>query len=245
MAVDTALMMSLDQGFSTIPTLRLYGWEEPTLTAGYAQSYDDLKLTYLAQNKIPVTRRPTGGRALLHDDEVTYSVTVPSTSSHYGSLRDIYTFISVALKKTLADIGVCADADTGETGSRGVASCFATRTKHEITVEGRKVTGSAQRRLKNAAMQHGFISLSNDIERNLACIRWNNPTEIEKTRKRMGGINDFVNGPISPKTLEKALIRSFESLYDITFVNDGVTEEENGIAESLLHDLEIGLVAKT
>ncbi len=244
MAVDSALLASLDRGLSDTPTLRLYGWEEPTLTTGYAQSHDDLNLEYIEQNGIPVIRRPTGGRALLHDDEVTYSVTIPAASSRYGSLRDIYTFISATLKKTLADVGVSVDADACETGFRGAGSCFATKTKYEIIADGRKVTGSAQRRLKNAAMQHGFISLSNDVERNLACVRWESPMEIEKTKKRMGGINDFTETPISAKTLEKALIRAFESLYDITFIKGNLTGEERDMARSSLPDLNVAQMVK-
>lgn len=241
MAVDTALLAEAENK-KALPTLRFYSWSEPTLTTGYAQNYGGLNLEYLAQNKIAITRRPTGGRALLHDNEVTYSVVIPSTSSHYGSLRDIYFFVSSALKKALEEVGIPPDTNETETGSRRSGSCFATKTRHEITIDGRKITGSSQRRIKNAALQHGFISLSNDTERNLACIQWNSEEEREKAKLRMGGINDFADKKVSATNLKKAIRCSFEELYDITFFEEGLTEEERGMAGLLLQDSEADLM---
>ncbi|VAX16605.1 Lipoate-protein ligase A [hydrothermal vent metagenome] len=233
MAVDTALLESAEAGASA-PTLRLYGWDRATLSIGYLQKKDGwIDLEYLEKNRIPVVRRPTGGRALVHDDEVTYSVTIPSSSLFYGSLRQIYGMVTGAIVKALGDIGVKADTGRAQPGSRASALCHATKTSFEISLKGRKIVCGAQRRLKSSAMQHGAIALGVDKEQALSCFIWGDEKWRKMAERKMGGLNDFLKKPVSAQEVGQALINSFEKLYEIEFKKGELTRVERETAGAL------------
>lgn len=111
MAIDRAILTSCASG-KTLPTLRLYSWERPTLTVGYAQDFaKEIDVNRCRKLGIQIVRRPTGGRALLHNHEVTYSFTVPIPHSKFPpSLIGAYKVVARALLEGLKEIGVC-DAD--------------------------------------------------------------------------------------------------------------------------------------
>jgi lipoyl(octanoyl) transferase len=132
--------------------LRLYRWDPPTLSIGRNQR--------MVAEPVPVVRRPTGGKAVWHEHEVTYAVAAPIAL--FGSLRNAYCEIHGRLAKALRSLGVGAVlAPTRPTvrPSDGPASCFALPVGGEILVDGRKLVGSAQVRRGNAFLQHGSILL--------------------------------------------------------------------------------------
>jgi len=153
--------------------LRVYSWSTPTLSLGRNQAarggYD---LSRLAEQGIAVVRRPTGGRAILHDREVTYSVAGPVDDA--GDLRESYGRINRLLLAGLRTLGARAtvvDDDTPtlseESGDRdraepGLLPCFHHVSRGEITVDGRKLVGSAQWRCDGALLQHGSILIDDD-----------------------------------------------------------------------------------
>ena len=161
MALDEALMARARQSGETV--LRVYGWATPTLSLGRNQRArgiyrDDL----LADRDIRVVRRPTGGRALLHHREVTYSVTAPCSAQE--PLLAAYEEINALLLKALAALGV--SVCIAQPGARAVgptaAPCFAEPARGELVFEGRKLVGSAQWRERDALLQHGSILLDDD-----------------------------------------------------------------------------------
>jgi len=233
MAVDTALLKSAEAGASG-PTLRLYGWDRATLSIGYLQKKDGwIDLEYLEKSRIPVVRRPTGGRALVHDDEVTYSVTIPSSSLFYGSLRQIYGMVTEAIVKALDNIGVETDAGKARPGSRNSALCHSAKTSFEISLKGRKIVCGAQRRLKSSAIQHGAIALGVDKERALSCFIWGDQKWRKMAEGKIGGLNDFLEKPVSAREVGQALIKSFEKLYEIEFKKGELTRIERETAGAL------------
>jgi len=233
MAVDSALLKSAELGVSA-PALRLYEWDRPTLSYGYLQEKDGwIDLDYLEKNRIPIVRRPTGGRALVHDDEVTYSVIIPSSSPLYGSLRQIYGMVSDAIKKALDDIGVKTGEGKTQPGSRNSALCHSAKTSFEISLEGRKIVCGAQRRFKSSAIQHGAIALSVDKERDLSCFIWRDEADRKMAVRKMGGLNDFLEKRVSADTVRKALINAFEKLYGIEFEKGELTPVEREAANAL------------
>jgi lipoate-protein ligase A len=169
MALDEALLNSVAAGHSW-PVLRFYRWQPATVTLGYAQSvHTDLDLDVCSQAGIDVVRRSTGGRAVLHDHEVTYSVIAPlNTGLFGGSVLECYRIISEVLQKTLLQLGLPAQLVPGK--PRGghqnsmKAVCFSAPSQYELVIEGRKVAGSAQKRQGQSFLQHGSIPLEMDLE---------------------------------------------------------------------------------
>jgi lipoyl(octanoyl) transferase len=161
MAWDQALMARARRTGEAV--LRVYAWDAPTLSLGRNQeargAYD---LERAGQLGVAFVRRPTGGRALLHHREVTYSVTAPEAFD--PSLRGAYTRINALLLRALAELGVNARpaAVHSRTPSPGLAPCFDEPAAGEIVVNGRKLVGSAQWRHDGALLQHGSILLHDD-----------------------------------------------------------------------------------
>lgn len=160
MAIDEALLREACFGGAF---LRLYRWDPPCLSFGRNEPartrYDLERIRALALDAV---RRPTGGRAVWHDAEVTYAVAAPVAT--WGSLRETYVAIHAMIARGLARLGVTATlADRPRHGHPGVGigACFASPAGGEVVVEGRKLVGSAQVRVGNAFLQHGSILLRN------------------------------------------------------------------------------------
>ncbi len=161
MALDHALMAHARESGETV--LRVYGWSSRVLSLGRNQRgrgvYDSAEL---ARHGVTVVRRPTGGRALLHHREITYSVAMPVTAD--DSLPDLYRRINALLMSTLTAYGVPASiaSPRERTGSPGSLPCFAQPARGEIVADGRKLAGSAQWRDAGAVLQHGSILIDDD-----------------------------------------------------------------------------------
>jgi lipoate-protein ligase A len=141
------------------PILRLYRWVPAAVTVGYNQDFSAFDETGILAAGYDLVRRPTGGRAILHADELTYAVIGTSPGPVFGaSLHETYMKINQALLTFLADLGLVADISEGESReeARGLV-CFRSAGRHEISVAGRKVIGSAQRRTGGVFLQHGSI----------------------------------------------------------------------------------------
>lgn len=166
MALDTAMTWGVGEGLAP-PTLRLYRWDPPAVSLGYAQPGDGgLDLEACARAGLAVVRRPTGGRAVLHAADLTYAVAVPRRGLWAGagvaaSCRRVHEAVASGLIRlgVRAELtGPRAPVRVGRAG--GEALCFAAVSAHEITVAGRKLVGSAQRRTRDAILQHGSIPLA-------------------------------------------------------------------------------------
>jgi lipoate-protein ligase A len=161
MAIDEALMRRARRTGEAV--LRVYGWRTPTLSLGRHQTargrYD---LARAAAAGVTFVRRPTGGRAVLHHREVTYSVTAPVALA--GSLRESYAWINRLLLMGLQSLGVDAHVvdHGGPSPAPGVSPCFETPVAGEITAAGRKLVGSAQWRDDEVLLQHGSILIDDD-----------------------------------------------------------------------------------
>jgi lipoyl(octanoyl) transferase len=157
MALDDALLQ--DAARSGRPTLRLYRWSPPCLSFGRNEPalarYDRAAIDRLG---LDVVRRPTGGRAVWHDAEVTYAVAAPIAA--FGTLAESYRAIHARLAAALRTLGAAAElAPRGRAAGVGDGPCFATPVGGEVLVNGKKVVGSAQVRHGPAFLQHGSILL--------------------------------------------------------------------------------------
>jgi lipoate-protein ligase A len=167
MARDVAILEGVAGGTSP-PTLRLYGWNPPCLTLGRHQRADAADLEFCRTNGIDVVRRPTGGRALLHHLEQTYSVVAPLGVGQLPKpLQEAYRTICRGLVTAMRSFGVPAELTGGEVnlqlpGPRTTVPCFEAPAGGEVVVEGRKLVGSAMRAHDGVVLQHGAILLGWD-----------------------------------------------------------------------------------
>jgi lipoate-protein ligase A len=171
MAVDEALLeVSAAEGGPS--TLRFYSWSPPALSLGYGQSIaGEIDFHRCTSLGIDVVRRPTGGRAVLHDHEVTYSVVIKAADPRVASgLLASYLTISRGLVRGLLYLGITAELVPIQRGAllpsdEASPVCFATLSSYEVAVAGRKIIGSAQRRVHDLIMQHGSIPLWHDLDK--------------------------------------------------------------------------------
>ena len=163
MALDAGLM---DRARLTgEAVLRVYEWARPTLSFGRHESVRGRFLPEaLERENVGAVRRPTGGRVLLHDREVTYSVTTPAPEQE--RLKESYRRVNAILISAIARLGVRVDEASGTAPRRpGGAACFAEPSKGELIVDGSKLVGSAQLREHGALLQHGSILIDDDQPR--------------------------------------------------------------------------------
>ena len=159
MAVDELLLESAASGGGC--ALRFYGWSIPTLSLGYFQRHED-RWSHLASRECPLVRRASGGGAILHDRELTYSFLLPATHPLTTNADALYRAIHMSWIDAVASLRIRASlCETRTTAARGDESflCFLRRAKGDVLVGQQKIVGSAQRRRRGAVLQHGSCLL--------------------------------------------------------------------------------------
>jgi lipoate-protein ligase A len=182
MSVDEAILEAVGRGESA-PTLRLYAWEPACLSLGYAQPYSDVDIPRLQARGWELVRRLTGGRAVLHTDEITYSVIAPLHEPHVaGSVLESYSRLAEVLVEALRllNLPVEVQLHAGTSNKTPNPVCFEVPSSSEITSGGRKLIGSAQVRRKEGFLQHGSLPLTGDLRRILDVLVY--PDEDYRTR---------------------------------------------------------------
>jgi lipoate-protein ligase A len=218
MAVDEFLLERAEAG-DHVPVLRLYSFDPPAITIGYHQDPGQiLRLDAVAGEGIDLIRRITGGRALLHDGEITYCVAAPVSGAFGGGLQDTFMLIARALADMLRSLGVKAEITAGHSASAqvggGAPPCLTSTGRYEITAGGKKIIGSAQRRKRRAFIQHGSIFIqrgSEGIERFLRG-RWGDLGGIMTTVCEEAGRECGI-GEIGKK-MQEAFTRAFGARFD-------------------------------
>ncbi len=166
MAVDQALMETANE--TGLITLRFYRWSQPTLSLGYFQNHLD-RAKHPPSLQCPMVRRRTGGGAILHDQELTYSLSIPSTHRWSSKNSELYLLVHNVLVSLFNQHGGNSSLYENQERSAGpeidqaAFLCFQRRSPGDIVLNGNKVVGSAQRRLKSALLQHGSILLNRSI----------------------------------------------------------------------------------
>ena len=247
MAIDRAIFNACDRGQAPA-TLRLYGWDRPTLTIGYSQNqFKDVNSIQCERKNIPVVRRFTGGRALLHQYELTYSLIAPIPHPEFpDNLAGAFGAVSKAVICSLENAGVSKLAIAGkdrrsrEGGGKRSPACFSTANHWEVTVMGKKLAGSAQRRLNRAFLQHGSILLDWDPE--LAHSLLNYPSELEKAQ----GLKSLTLGTLTLKDVlsvkpdlgevAHCFAKGFKKTFPGTWKSDGLNSLENDLVVEYLEE---------
>ena len=231
LAVDEAILAGYEAQESLVPTLRLYAWAPPALSFGRTQNaaaaHDPV---FLAAQGIQLVRRPTGGTAVLHDRERTYSVAARLRVEPFlGGVVDTYRKVAGAVEAALRSLGLEARAEKAHGRQRARVSasplCFAQSSQEEIAVSGRKVVGSAQLRRRGAFLQHGSILLRADPARTARATgsRW-------PSGGLPVGIEDLLGRALADGELDQALIRAFSEAFDARMEAGHLSAEENARA---------------
>ena len=167
MAIDEAILYALAEGKGQ-PTLRFYAWEPPCLSLGYNQHWRDVDEAACRALGYTWVRRATGGRAILHTNELTYSVITRADDPRVaGGVVESYRQLSRGLLLGLHRLGAQAAQSKGDMPKNPAqgAACFDTPSHYEVTLNGKKLVGSAQVRRKGMVLQHGTLPLDGDITR--------------------------------------------------------------------------------
>jgi lipoyl(octanoyl) transferase len=166
MAIDEAVFR-VSQTEESLPTLRFYSWSSPAVSIGYFQDVArEIDVSACRRNHIDIVRRPTGGKAVLHDEDVTYAVIARDTDPLFTKdILGTYRVISKCIASGLAFIGINAEITNN---SRILekdpleTSCFSSPSRYELLVDNRKICGSAQLRSRGVFLQHGSILMDFD-----------------------------------------------------------------------------------
>lgn len=166
--------------------LRVYGWKPSALSIGFHQSTQEVDRPALEACGIDLVRRPTGGAAVLHADEITYAVAAPLGMAGLGrGVIEIHAAIADAMAQAFSELGLVVDFGGG--GQPRDFACFASAGGHEMTVNGRKLVGSALRRGRRAFLQHGSILRS---EAHLELCRFMSGLDEEAREIERGRLRD-------------------------------------------------------
>ena len=186
MAIDEAIADAVRERIAP-PTLRFYQWQPACLSIGRMQKIVTVDGTRCAERGWDIVRRSSGGRAVLHIDELTYSMTAAETEPcMVGGIIPSYRRISDGIMQGLAQIHIQADQTEERPGRKAESGpiCFDVSSMYELSFGGRKVIGSAQKRSKGVVMQHGAIPLGGDIGRITDALAYS-PEEREVERARI------------------------------------------------------------
>ena len=248
MAVDEAILEAVGRA-EVLPTLRLYAWQPPCLSLGYAQPLSDVDLEALTANGWELVRRPTGGRAILHTDELTYSVIGPENEPRLaGGVLKSYANLARALLRALELLAVPAQAVESPGGTLPNGSnpgnskvvnpvCFEVPSNYEITVSGKKLIGSAQARRKEGVLQHGSLPLYGDLTRITQALNFPDQTTRQNAADRLlaraATIESAIGSRLGWDQAAEALASAFSETLNLELVPQDLTPAELERAQAL------------
>jgi lipoyl(octanoyl) transferase len=241
MALDEVCLQNAAQKV-TPPTLRLYSWQTPTLSLGYSQKSADVDLEELTKRNWQMVRRQTGGKAILHTDELTYSITASADDPLVaGSLLESYQRLSSILQKALGNLGVDTSADKeypeNSTFLKTDAVCFGVPSNYEITHQGKKLIGSAQARKFGGILQHGSLPLIGDLTRITQVLVYPSKKDRELAAQQLlehAATLESCSGKVfSWEEAACAVITAFSAFVDGDLVPSNPTGDEQAAAAEL------------
>jgi lipoate-protein ligase A len=239
MAIDEAIMDAVAAG-EALPTLRFYQWEPPCLSLGKRQPLDGVDLARCRRDGVDVVRRATGGWAILHTDELTYSVAaLPDDPRASGPILDAYRKLSAGLVDGLRRLGVPAEmSPVHPYGVHNVsAACFEVPSAYEIVAGDRKVIGSAQTRPAGRVLQHGSLPLHGDIARVAAYLWYESEEERIRLREHLAErattLSEGLGRPVSFAEAAEALRDGFAAALDLDLQPGDLTAKELAAADRI------------
>ncbi len=217
MAVDEVLLQwAVEQGGCS---WRFYGWNEPTLSLGYFQPHDTRR-EHAPSRVCPVVRRLTGGGAIVHDDELTYSVALPAAHPLAARRDTLYEVIHNSLIEVLADLGLAAalcSPSIRRPQPQDPFLCFQRRAPGDVLLGRAKIAGSAQRRRRGAVLQHGSVLLGRSV-----------------AAEELPGLQEVADQSISATALADAWLTRLPARLGVVWAGQQLPEEQSQRAANLV-----------
>lgn len=242
MAVDEAMLEHVERG-EVLPTLRLYAWIPPCLSLGRAQPFTDVDMPRLQAHGWEVVRRMTGGRAILHTDELTYSVTGPADEPNLaGTVLESYNRLASALLAAVQDLSLPVEMKEGKAENTEAPNpvCFEVPSTYEITVVGKKLIGSAQARRKEGVLQHGSLPLTGDLTRICQALVFPDEAAREKAMQRLleraTTVESVLGREVAWETAVQAFVQAFEAQLGLNLEVGELSQAESSRAEELVRE---------
>jgi len=234
MALDEAISASVRNGDAP-PTLRLYGWESLSISLGSFQRISDIDEQYCAIQGIAVVRRPTGGRAILHGDELTYSFCSKNDGCFSDGLLDSYRQLSNALRSAMTLLGLEVDVKMKRESGRTLTKsplCFNSASFGEISFHNKKLIGSAQKRWPESFLQQGSIPYTIDYERITAVIKPSSRTHSSVLQESMVGLKELRTS-FDDEVFKQYIRMAFEKTFSVSLVAANPSAQEQEAAHQL------------
>ncbi|WP_318614999.1 biotin/lipoate A/B protein ligase family protein [Sporosarcina sp. YIM B06819] len=227
MALDEALLEWHSKG-EIGPVLRFYEWQPATLSIGYFQNVArEINMDAVNKHGLGFVRRPTGGRGVLHEHELTYSVIVSESYPEMPeTVTEAYRVISGGLLEGFRNLGLDAEFSVPKTTKQTndlkkpkSAVCFDAPSWYELVVEGKKVAGSAQTRQKGVILQHGAILLSLDEDKLVSLFNFASEEQRERMRASLPekaiAIDRLMDRTVTVEECVEAFAKGFEDALDM------------------------------
>lgn len=259
---NAAMNMAIDEALleSKLPVLRVYGWKPAAMSVGYNQDLKKhINIDACKKLGIDIVRRPTGGKAVLHDThdmELTYSVIIDLNNKNYDSDKIIpklhkdsiiesYKIISKGILNALTSLGINAVMKETKPIKTETAICFNEPSWYEILSNNKKIVGSAQRRINGKILQHGAILIDCDVEKMCKLFNTDFECAVKTTKKRVTSINELrslssfrssSHKNISFDDVASAMKAGFKENFKLDFADDELTNEELAAADKLYNE---------
>ena len=241
MAIDEALLLTMASSANPQPLLRFYGWNPATLSLGYAQSFQrEVDEEACQLEGIDIVRRPTGGRAVLHQYELTYSLIAPEHDPNVsGTVIKSYLKISQGLLMGLQNLGIPAEmVASGGTEGASSAACFDAPSWYELVVGGRKLVGSAQMRKEGMLLQHGSIILHMDSDLLFRLLKFSSEASRQRLltgfKAKACALDEVWTRPIAREDLEREICSGFCGIMGVDFQSSQLTDQEQTMMRDVL-----------
>ncbi len=238
MAVDEAILSAVTDGASP-PTLRFFSWSPPCLSLGRNQPLADVDRRACRIGGVDLVRRPTGGRAILHTDELTYSVALLQTDPRAaGDILTSYRCLSQGLLAGLRRLGLEVAQTAAKTTAPADPSavCFEMSSSYEITVGDHKLVGSAQWRVRGGLLQHGTLPLQGDITRIVTYLAFSEAQRLVQRRAlhaRATTLEAALARQVPFSEVAQAMADGFSRALNVALVPGGLTAHEHALAAEL------------
>lgn len=240
MATDEAIMIAYQRGLVP-PTLRIYQWNPPAVSVGYFQKTGETVDVKMCKTLgIDVVKRLTGGRAVLHEHEITYSVIIGENYPGMpGSIVESYKFICKGVIEGFRLLGIEVSMETRKNKSSIINSsaCFDSPSMYEILYEGKKLVGSAQVRKNGVILQHGSILMDFDIEKmiNVLIFKFENLKEKVKNAliNNTTTVRKILGAEICQDEMITSIKKGFESAFGVKMIEKELIVEEKELIKEL------------
>lgn len=240
MAIDEAIFLET-VNTKKLPTIRFYGWRPAAVSIGYFQDpAKEVNIEKCLAQGVDIVRRPSGGKAVFHCDEITYSIISSNREKTFPSdILGTYKIISNCLVSGLAYIGINAQlSETGRANNNYVfkSCCFSAPARNELLVAGRKICGSAQMRTSGGFLQHGSILINfNPSHAASFLLPACNEEQLRKLKNSVAAINQEIAVPLAEKEICSNLIKGFIDILGIEIGEDELTPAEEDLKKELLN----------